>query len=202
MDTHASPDQDSSAGACCCGCGTDDRRGFVTKLAVGLGAAAALAAPAVSGLAALLNPLRLKGTGGEFLRLASLDTLQADGTPRKFPVVTERVDAWTRSIEPVGAVFLRRTGDKQVEALHVVCPHAGCTIESKDLTDEKTGAKTPGFICPCHKAIFDLSGKRLGSASASPRDLDQLLVEIRNETEVWVQFQNFKLGTPDKVAVT
>ena len=201
MDSQAAPDKNPSAEACCCGCGADDRRGFVTKLAVGLGAAAAYAVPAVSGLAALLNPLRLKGTGGEFLRLAALDTLPADGTPRKFPVVAERVDAWTRSIEPVGAVFLRRTGDKQVDALHVVCPHAGCTIETKELTDESTGAKTPGFICPCHKAIFDLTGKRLGAGSASPRDLDQLQVEIRNETEVWVQFQNFKLGTPDKVAV-
>lgn len=198
MDSSA-PQDNASSESCCCGCGGDDRRGFLTKSAALLVAAGSLAVPAVSGALAVLNPLRLKGAGGEFLRLAALDTLPGDGTPRKFPVIAERVDAWTRTVEPIGAVYLRRVGDK-VEGLHVVCPHAGCSIETKELTDEQ-GAKTPGFICPCHKAIFDLSGKRLGTSSASPRDLDQLEVEVRNGSEVWVRFQNFKLGTPDKVAV-
>ena len=83
----------------------------------------------------------------------------------------------------------------------LICPHAGCTIELKDVPDEKTGSKAPGYACPCHKAYFDLTGKRLQAASPSPRDLDQLEVEVRNGNEVWVKFQNYKLGTPDKVAV-
>ena len=92
MDSSPSPENKVSTESCCCGCGTDDRREFVGKLAIGLGAAAAYAVPALGGIVALLNPLRLKGTGGEFLRVAALDTLPTDGTPRKFPVVAERVD--------------------------------------------------------------------------------------------------------------
>jgi Rieske Fe-S protein len=151
---------------------------------------------------ALLNPLRQRGSGGEFLRLVSLDTLPADGTPCKVPVVAERVDAWTRSVEPVGAVFLRRTAEQQVEALHVVCPHAGCTVELKASKDAASGAKQLTYVCPCHKAYFDTSGKRTDAQSMSPRDLDPLPVEIRNGSEVWVQFQNFKTGTPERVAVS
>ena len=203
MTTPSSPEKNPKTESCgCgCGCGSEDRRGFVAKLiALGLGATA-YAVPVGAGLVASLNPLRLKGAGGEFLRLAALDTLPSDGTPRKFPVVAERVDAWTRTVEPIGAVYLRRTGEKDVEAIQVVCPHAGCTIELKEVTDEKTGAKAPGFVCPCHKAVFDLTGQRLQAASPCPRDLDRLDVEIRNGNEVWVQFKNFKLGTPDKVAV-
>ena len=201
MDTPSSSQADATAEACCCGCGSGDRREFVTKLvALGLGATA-YAVPTAAGVVAALNPLRLKGAGGEFLRLAALDTLPSDGTPRKFPVVAERVDAWTRAVEPIGAVLLRRTPDNQVEALQVECPHAGCTIEVKEVADEQTGAKTSKLVCPCHKAVFDLAGKRQQATSPSPRDLDQLQVEIRNGNEVWVQFQNFKLGTPDKVAV-
>ena len=116
-------------------------------------------------------------------------------------MITERVDAWTRSIEPIGAVYLRRTGETEVQALQVVCPHAGCTVENKEVKDGTTGETAIGFSCPCHKASFDISGKRLEQDSQSPRDLDTLEVEIRNGTEVWVQFQNFKLGTPDKASV-
>jgi hypothetical protein len=31
--------------------------------------------------------------------------------------------------------------------------------------------------------------------------LDDLVVEIRNGTEVWVKFQNFRAGTHDKIPV-
>lgn len=182
--------------------GCDSRRGFCAQLAALAVGATAVAVPAVAGAVALLNPLRQKGGGGQALRLAALDTLPADGTPRKFPVIAERVDAWTRAVEPVGAVYLRRVGDQQVEALQVICPHAGCTVELKETADPATGKPTAAFMCPCHKAWFDLSGKRTDAASPSPRDLDQLEVELRNGNEVWVKFQNFTLGTPDKVPLS
>ena len=108
----------------------DDRRGFLTKTAAVLCGGAACAAPIALGAAAFFHPLRLKGQAGQFVRLASLDILPADGSPRKFPVIAQRTDAWSRfPDEPVGMVFLRRLGKGQVEALQVVCPHAGCHID-------------------------------------------------------------------------
>jgi menaquinol-cytochrome c reductase iron-sulfur subunit len=170
--------------------GAENRRGFIGLL-VALGA---LAVPTLVGVISFLNPLRQKSQGGEFLRLASLDVLPEDGTPRKVPVIANREDAWNSfPAEPIGAVFLSRKGDT-VSALQVICPHAGCSI-SFVATPE--GGK---FFCPCHIANFDLTGKRLDATSPSPRDMDSLEVDVRNKNEVWVKFQTFGLGIADKVA--
>ncbi|GAB4133472.1 QcrA and Rieske domain-containing protein [Thermopirellula anaerolimosa] len=148
-----------------------------------------------SGAAAFLSPLGKKAQGGLRVRLTSLDNLPEDGTPRKFPVVAEKVNAWTVSREPVGAVYLRKIAADRVEALHVVCPHAGCSVDYKPGEGDAEGR----FFCPCHLANFSLSGKRLDAVSPSPRDMDSLDVEIGENGDVWVVFQNFQLGTAAKI---
>jgi len=172
----------------------DRRRGFLAKLAALLLGAVACVVPAAAGVAAFLNPLRQKGRAGRSLRIASLETLPEDGTPRRFPVVMDRTDAWNRyPNEPVGAVFLRRLQDGRVKALNVVCPHNGCFV---GYDPEKRI-----FVCPCHKDTFDLSGKRLKEGSLSLRDLDELDVDQAKlaDGEVWVKFQNFRTNTAEKV---
>jgi menaquinol-cytochrome c reductase iron-sulfur subunit len=160
-----------------------------------LAGAAAMLTPAAAGIIAFLNPLRQKTRAGEFIRVTNLDSLPEDGSPQKFPVIADRRDAWNLfPNEPIGAVYLRRTGNNKVEALQVVCPHAGCTIM---LESGKDGKK---FLCPCHTACFDLAGKRLDAASPSPRDMDSLDAEIRENNEVWVKFQNFTPGISRKFA--
>lgn len=157
-------------------------------------AAVGLGGPLVVGLLTALNPLRQKGQAGAFFRVASIDTLPEDGTPRKFPIISDRKDAWTLfPSEPIGSVWVRRVGPKEVKALCVICPHAGCFVGYD--------AKEKQFLCPCHVAHFDLEGKRLDASSQSPRDMDTLEgVEIRNGNEVWVKFENFRTGTTDKIA--
>ena len=180
--------------SCCCqkapDPSPDGRRGFLSQAAAAVFACAALAGPALSALVTFLNPLREKSAGGKLVRLAELSALPEDGTPRKFPVIADRNDAWNRfPREPIGAVFLRRVG-KQVEAFNVICPHAGCFISYE--------AKENIFFCPCHTGRFELSGKRMGPNSPSPRDLDTLEVELRGGKEVWVKFENFQTNTPEK----
>lgn len=183
----------------CCSASSDaaeGRRGFFARAITLVLGTISLLVPAVVGIVAYLNPLRQKGQAGVFMRLASLAELPEDGTPRKFSVVADRTDAWNRfPNEPIGAVYLRRTSDKAdpVEALQVVCPHAGCSVEYKTSAD---GGK---FFCPCHSASFGLSGQRLDKTSPSPRSLDTLEVKIEN-AEVLVKFQNFESGTARKVA--
>ena len=185
----------------------EPRRGFLIRATAWATAGLAFLAPVGAGIAALLNPLFPKRSGDSAaeeapgIRLTTLDALPADGTPRKFPVITERVDAWMRSVEPVGAVYLRKTGPAEVQALQVVCPHAGCSVEYRALGEASTKSAKEGYVCPCHKAIFDVEGKRLQADSQSPRDMDALAVEVR-DGEVWVQFQNFETGTPDQVPLT
>lgn len=172
-----------------------DRRNFLTKAAaVIIGGALALVAP-VAGLVVFIDPLRRKAANGDAVRVASLDSLPEGGEPQKFPVVATRVDAWnTTPHVPVGAVYLQRLAGGKVRALNVVCPHAGCFVDFREAES--------CFHCPCHNSSFSLDGKVLDPTSPSPRALDDLPVEIRNGTEIWVQFKNFRAGVKEKIAVS
>ncbi|MBX3732977.1 MAG: Rieske 2Fe-2S domain-containing protein [Verrucomicrobiae bacterium] len=168
------------------------RRSFVKEaLALVIGGLATLV-PVAAGLWVWLDPLRRRGDarGAGFRRIASLTALPADGTPRRFTVLADRVDAWTRMpAVPVGAVYLRRTGEREVEALQTVCPHAGCFVDYRP--------EARDFLCPCHNSTFAIDGAINDPRSPSPRPMDTLPVEIRGE-EVWVRYENFQAGQSEK----
>ena len=173
-----------------CACDSDPRRQFLIKGVALASGGLAYSLPALTGIVAFLNPLGQKSQAGQSLRVASLDMLPEDGKPLTVSILADRTDAWNRfPNEPVGAVLLRRKGQGEVEALNVVCPHAGCSVVYQE----------GKLFCPCHAASFDLGGKRLDETSPSPRDLDTLEVEIREGTEIWVRFQNFQTGIAEKV---
>ena len=171
------------------------RRKFLLGLGAVVAGALAGLAPLVAGVVALLDPLR-RGSregGGDWVRVTRLSALPEDGLPRKFTISTDRVDAWTTYRDtPVGAVYLRRTDDG-VTALNVVCPHAGCFV---NLAPDQGR-----FACPCHRSSFALDGSINDPASPSPRDMDELEVEIREDDAVWVRFQNFQPGREEKLPV-
>ncbi len=171
------------------------RRSFFGQIIACVVGLFAFAVPALLGICSALNPLRQKGEAGQMFRVASLDVLPEDGTPRKFPVISDRKDAWTiHPDQPIGKLFLRRTGKDQVVAFSDVCPHAGCLI---DFHAEKNE-----FFCPCHAAYWTIEGDRIGENSPSPRNMDQLpQVEIRNG-EVWVKFEKYVVGTTKKIVET
>ena len=102
-------------------------------------------------MAVLLDPLWRRGPKGSAIRVTTLDALPPDGVPRKFPVLATRVDAWNKFTEvPIGAVYLRRTADGKVQALNVVCPHAGCFVDYL--------ASRGSFLCPCQKRFARFTG--------------------------------------------
>lgn len=181
MDTsHASP--------------SPDRRNFLTKAAAIIIGGIVAVVPPLAGLFVLLDPLRRKSEGGGAVLVASLNALPASGEPRKFPVLATRVDAWNRTPNvPIGAVYLQRLKDNKIRAFNVVCPHAGCFVDFRPAQGH--------YHCPCHDSSFSADGKVLDPKSPSPRSLDDLPVEIRNGTEIWVKFQNFRAGTHDKIPV-
>lgn len=196
----SSQNNPENSGSCCAPVSPETtlppRRGFLGSLVAWILGLVALAPSLAAGLVAFLAPMGGRQRGGLMVRLTTLDNLPPDGTPRKFPIVAEKRDAWSLSREPVGAVYLRRLPSGEVQALHVTCPHAGCPIEFRRLTGKDVVGE---FYCPCHVARFDLDGKRLEEKSQSPRDMDTLSVEIRDGQEVWVEFQNFQTGTSQKI---
>ena len=171
-----------------------DRRDFITKATAAAISGSLVVAPAIAGLCVFLDPLRRKSEIGVSVLVANLNSLPENGEPRKFSVLATRVDAWNRTPNvPVGAVYLQRIGDNKVRALNVVCPHAGCFVDYR--------ATNNNYFCPCHNSSFALDGKILDPKSPSPRGLDELPVEVRNGTEVWVTFQNFRAGVHEKIPV-
>ena len=169
------------------------RRSFLTgALAVLCGGLATLP-PFGAALWALLDPLRRSSGAASFLPLTDLTNVPADGQPRQFPVIADRVDAWTGfKAEPIGAVYVKRDeGSDRVEALSATCPHAGCFVE----LDEAAGC----FRCPCHNSSFTLDGG-IVAPSPSPRSMDSLECEVSKSGAISVKWQNFYSGTEEKVA--
>ena len=168
------------------------RRNFIKKAcAIVIGAVVGFV-PAVSGLMVFFDPLRRRSQDGDAVHVASLNSLPQDGVPRKFSVIADHTDAWNRMPRvPVGAVYLRRIGQKQVLAFNVICPHAGCFVDYD-------GARKI-YHCPCHNSSFALDGRIADPKSPSPRGLDELEVEIRNQNEIWVKFRNFRAGQREKI---
>jgi Rieske Fe-S protein len=172
-----------------------DRRRFLRATAcVAIGGVAVLA-PTGVGTTILLSPLRRAGRATEVIvRLTTLDSLPLGGAPQLFQVIAERTDAWTRHPRTgIGAVFLQRTGENEVRALHATCPHLGCAVEFRGAIGS--------FFCPCHNSSFAPDGTINDPNSPSLRAMDALEVEIRAGGEVWVKFQNFQAGKAEKVPV-
>ena len=169
-----------------------DRRGFFARAGSLLIGGLVGIVPLVSGLLVVLDPLRRKIAGRTAVRVANLSALPEDGVPRKFPVISSRVDAWTKSsAAAIGAVYLRREKGKPVEALNVVCPHAGCFVDYI--------AARRGYLCPCHNSTFALDGNINDTKSPAPRGLDALEVEMRGEGEIWVKFHNYRAGESTRI---
>ncbi len=174
---------------------TVPRRGFFVKsITVALGSVLGLV-PLAAGLAVFLDPLRRRRAGGEapFVRVASAESVPQDGVPRVFQVIADKVDAWNRYLDvPVGSVYLRRdaASPEEVVAFNTTCPHLGCFVESRG---------DGSYLCPCHKSEFEPDGTR-GEPCVSPRGLDRLEAKIV-DGEVLVRFQNFQVGTKEKIPV-
>ena len=179
------------------------RRNFLSEALAFCVGSLILIVPLVAGIAFFLDPLlrRKRSTDDQnarrdaegFLRVASVSSLPDNGRPQVFTVYDDVVDAWNKfANQPVGRVFLRKLSDGNVTAFNVRCPHLGCAVDFRSSHND--------YFCPCHMSAFTLDGKR--ENEIPPRGMDALDVKIKNGTEVWVRYQVFKAGTPDKIAVS
>jgi len=175
------------------------RRNFFKKFLAVVVGGVVMAVPAAAALLVFFDPVRRKrGGAAEFIPVAPLDALPPDGTPRRFQVIADRADAWTKYRNaPLGAVYVKRTGDSRdaVVAFNALCPHAGCFVDIDN--DGKS------FHCPCHNSGFNADGS-LRPGAVSPRPLDKLEVdgEALKQGMVRVRFRNFVAGTAEQHEVS
>jgi menaquinol-cytochrome c reductase iron-sulfur subunit len=120
----------------------------------------ALAVPVSAGVACCVVGPIARSSRPEWLAVTTLETLPADGMPRKFPIVVTRFDAWCHLPDQViGYVYLRRTETHaQVLALRTA-NHAGCAVEFN--ADKRI------FEEACWGGHWDIDGHCLPSAPKS-----------------------------------
>ena len=186
---------------------TDQRRSFLAKwLAVVVGGLVTIF-PFAAGLGVLFDPLcRRRSAAGDgpvdadarFVRVAALDALPDDGSPRQFALTADVVDAWTRaSAQRIGSVFLSRTKSANgpaVSAFSSTCPHLGCAVDY--------AAAAGRYECPCHESGFATDGKRLFGPSLRGLDpLEVKLVETGGRQEVSVAPERFRTGVAERVPI-
>ena len=154
--------------------------------------------PVVAGLAFFLDPLlrkraRFKGGDAEgFLPVAKLIELPEDGTPLRFVLRADKIDAWNVfKDQTIGTVYLRKMPGDQIIAFNDTCPHLGCKVEYQQAQKS--------FLCPCHASAFELDGQPKNRIP--PRALDALDVKTDANGQVWVKYQDFQCGHPKKEVV-
>jgi Rieske Fe-S protein len=91
----------------------------------------------------------------------------------------EASNRWRRDVREE-VVYLRRTAEG-IEALSGICPHTGCLVR----------AEGSGFVCPCHRSLFDTAGRN--AEGPSPRPLDRLECKVERGRG-YVRFQRFRPG--------
>src|ERR1700733_12450178 len=181
----------------------EPRRNFLAKVLAFLTGGVLLVLPTAAGLAFFFDPLlRKRGSSGGgdgrrdaegFLPVTPLAAIPTDGRPQIFTVYDDTVDAWNKfANQPVGRVFLRKLPDGKVTAFNMRCPHLGCAVDYR--------ASQNDYLCPCPMSAFDLDGHRKNEIP--PRNLDALDVKVKGDGEVWVRYEVFKAGTPDRIVVT
>ncbi len=167
------------------------RREFLQKVAcLGLGGCALLG-PVVAGAVVVAHPLLEKRGGGVLARLALLEDLPVGGSPQLYQVMDEPTHSWLKfPRRAIGSVFLWRPAAGEVLAFNAACPHVSGPVAYREEEND--------FHCPLHDSRFALDGHLLSNDSPSPRGLDALEVELRDQ-EVWVNFQNFTPNTAEKI---
>jgi len=173
------------------------RRGILA----GLIAAIVGIVPVIPGIAFFLDPLIRKkksasGGGsegeGDFVRVASIDALPDDGTPKLFTVYKDVVDAWNKfPNQAMGSVFLRKMPDGSIACFNQTCPHLGCAVNYR-------GAERD-FFCPCHTSAFNLEGEKTNAIP--PRGMDVLETKV-DDGQILVDYKKFRGATSERIPVS
>lgn len=135
---------------------TLDRRSFLVRAIAAIHATIGATVAFIFG-ATTLSP-SFSGREDTWLRAADLD-----GLPVNLPVpVTLRVtrsDGYSQVVDRT-VVYLVRTGEQSVRALHSTCTHLGCRT-SYD-------RKSKLIVCPCHGGVFDAQGDVVSGPPPTP----------------------------------
>ncbi len=171
--------------------GTDNelsRRAFLGYAAAALGAlVVSFAGTPVVG--SFISPLLKKGSPGNWKNLGSVENYKV-GVPTSQRVSIIKQDGWVTDVA-TSLVWVVRADAQNFLVYNAHCTHLGCMVDYN--ADQKA------FACPCHGGVFAV-GDGTVMGGPPPRPLDKLDTKIE-KGELWVNYQDFRPGIPQKVAV-
>lgn len=167
---------------------TSPRRRFLTWVA-GVGALGSTALMGIPALRAFLSPLFQHPAQTGWIKLGEADLFDP-GIPTKVDFSQTTTDAWVEGSE-LRSVWVYTEDGEHFIVYSGRCTHLGCSFAFD--AERKT------FHCPCHQGMFD---PKTGAVLAGPppRPLDRLETKIE-KGDLYVAYQDFRVGTPAKVAV-
>jgi len=136
----------------------------------------------------LLSPA-LKRTTAEWIQLGPLSDFSI-GTPSQVVFTRFRKDGWIERRENISVWVWRKT-EPEVLVYNGHCTHLGCAYSWFS-----EGKHASHFFCPCHDGIYALDGTVIGGPP--PRPLDTMKTKVENGI-LYVVYQDFRVGVPDKV---
>lgn len=152
----------------------------------GVGSALLAGVPAVR---AFLSPAFRRQTAEKWIRLGEVDQFEPE-VPTKLDFVDSANDAWVET-RRLRSVWIYTEDGETFTVYNGRCTHLGCNYSF----DQAAGV----FRCPCHTGYFEIkTGKVLGGPP--PRSLDVLNVKVEDGI-LYAEYQDFRLGVPDKAAV-
>lgn len=146
-----------------------NRRKFLTRLSIGLGAigAALIAVPSVAFLLGLRKTPQIWQTVGkpeDFEIGSTVNVSFPDPSPLPWSGVTAQTAAW-----------LRRVSDQEFVAFSMICTHLGCPVRWLATADL--------FMCPCHGGVFYANGQV--ASGPPPKPLNRYPVRVyKNEVQI------------------
>ena len=164
------------------------RRRFmeIATLAMGGAIGAVLTVPIVR---YILFPVRrnIVADAGEPLDVLASSALTPGAPPLRVQLSASGVrNAWAVADNVgLGAAWIRKTADGQLQALSSACPHLGCAVAFD--------AQADVFKCPCHKSAFNVDGTKI--SGPSKRGLDPLPI-FEESGRVKVTFVRFRPDVP------
>jgi len=93
-----------------------------------------------------------------WLKAAGFDSLP-ENQPVAVTLRITRQDGYSQVVDRT-VVYLVRTGEHDVRALHSTCTHLGCRT-SYD-------RRSKSILCPCHGGAFDMQGNVIGGPPPAP----------------------------------
>jgi menaquinol-cytochrome c reductase iron-sulfur subunit len=149
---------------------------FLCGLAVGIPLVGSFVGPA------------FRTTKTNWIKVAEIGKLPK-GQPISLKAADMQVDAYVQE-SVIRHLWAVKKSDTEITVFSPICPHLGCYYNWNPASSR--------FECPCHGSVYSPDGTVLGGPA--PRRLDTLPTKIENG-KLYVEWQQFKSGTPEKIPV-